>query len=273
MPHIDEQTWQLINEYAVPGATALVIMLVAYFIAGWVSKIVSVTCTKAHIEMTLTKFFAKLTKWAILVVGVMFVLSKFGIETASFAVMLGAMGLAVGLAFQGTLSNFASGIMLLVFRPYKVGDFVVVGGHQGTVDELELFTTTLDTLDHRRIFVPNSAIFGQVIENMTYHPVRRVDVAVGVSYKCDLDETRRVLLEAAQKVEGIESEPQPQIYLLGLGASSVDWEVRVWCKPAVYWDVRDRTTRAAKVALDHAGLSIPFPQMDVHLDYLNGKQG
>jgi small conductance mechanosensitive channel len=156
--------------------------------------------------------------------------------------------------------------MLLLFRPFKVGDVISVSGVTGQVDEIELFTTTLDTLDNRRIIVPNGSVFGSTIENMTYHPARRVDVAVGTGYSEDLDAVRRTLRAAAESVEGGFSEPKPQVYLDQLGGSSVDWSVRVWANPLHYWDIRERLTYAIKRDLDAAGIEIPFPQMDVHLD-------
>jgi small conductance mechanosensitive channel len=171
--------------------------------------------------------------------------------------------LAIGLAFQGTLSNFAAGAMLLVFRPYKVGDVVNVTGFLGTVDEIELFTTTLDTFDNRRIIVPNSSIFGAVIENVTYHRQRRVDVDIGVSYVADIDHTRQVLFEAVRTVSDVLSKPEPAVVLAGLGNSSVDWCVRVWCPTEKYSDVKQALIRAVKIHLDEAGIVIPYPHMEL----------
>ncbi|MBW2263417.1 MAG: mechanosensitive ion channel family protein, partial [Deltaproteobacteria bacterium] len=185
---------------------------------------------------------------------------------ASFAALIAAAGLAVGLAFQGTLSNFAAGVMLLVFRPFKVGDLVTTAGNLGIVQEIELFTTELSTLDNRKIVVPNGSIFGSVIENLTHNDTRRVDVPVGVEYSADVDETRKVLEAMIPSIPAVLEDPAPQVFLAELGASSVDWQVRVWCKTEDYWDVYQATIRAAKMALDEAKLGIPFPQMDVHLD-------
>lgn len=261
-----ERAWPYIEQYGIPALTVLLILFAAFVAAGWVSRLVLRSCEKVRLEATLAKFFAKLARWAVLLVAGLFCLSKFGIETASFAVVLGAAGLAIGLAFQGTLSNFAAGIMLLIFRPFKVGDFVSVAGQGGTVFEIELFSTHLDTPDNRRLILPNSSVFGATIENVTYHPRRRVEVSVGVDYGADLDATRRVLEEAAKSVPGALTDPAPQVLLMGLGASSVDWVVRVWATTPEFWQVRDATTRAVKMALDTNGLTIPFPQMDVHFD-------
>ncbi len=179
--------------------------------------------------------------------------------------VLGAAGLAIGMGFQGSLSNLAAGVLLLVFRPYKVGQYVTVGGNSGTVEELGLFTTTLTIPDNIQIVVPNGSIFGAVIENYSHLPIRRVNVPVGVSYDADIDETRKVLEKAAASVPGIKNDPKPQVFLSGLGASSVDWYVRVWCDNADYWATWENTMRSIKRSLDEAGIGIPYPQMDVHL--------
>jgi small conductance mechanosensitive channel len=193
-------------------------------------------------------------------------LNRFGGETTSFAALIGAAGLAIGLAFQGTLSNFAAGAMLLIFRPYKVGDEVNVAGYTGTVREIELFTTAIDTPDYRRIIVPNSSIFGAVIENVTHHPVRRFSVGVGTAYSADIDETRRVLERAVRSVVQVAPTPAPAVVLLELGASSVNWNVQAWAKREAYGDAKQAVTRAVKIELDESGIGIPFPQLDLHLD-------
>ncbi|MBI1369550.1 MAG: mechanosensitive ion channel [Planctomycetes bacterium] len=266
MPENSDKLWLVINTYLVPAVTALLIAFIGYLAAGWANRMVYASCQRARIDETLAKFFSRMARWAVLLVTGLFVLGKFGIETASFAVVLGAAGLAIGLAFQGTLSNFAAGIMLLIFRPFKVGDVVNVNGQLGKVNEIELFTTSLDTPDNRRIIMPNSAIFGNTIENITHHPHRRADVAVGVDYSADIDKTREVLNAAAASVPGRLDEPAPAVILLDLGASSINWSVRVWAPAADFMTVKEAATRAVKMHLDEAGIGIPFPQMDVHLD-------
>ena len=238
----------------------------AFIVAGWASRMVRNGCEKGGFDQTLAKFFAKMVRWAILIFAMIFCLGEFGIKTASFAVVIGAAGLAIGLAFQGTLANFSAGIMLLSFRPFKVGDVVSVAGQTGKVDEIELFTTTLDTPDNRRLIIPNGSVFGATIENITHHEVRRVDVAVGVDYSADIDQTRRVLEQAAAAVPGRLGDRDAQVVLGDLGDSAVNWSVRVWAKTAEFWDVKQAATRAVKAALDEAGIGIPFPQMDVHMD-------
>ena len=266
MPEISEETWILITQYATRVAGVLVLLFVGFIVAGWVGRLVWRGCQRGKLDPTLGKFFAKMARWAILIFVVLACLGVFGVNTTSFAAVLAAAGLAVGLALQGSLSNFAAGVMLLVFRPFKVGDVVTVNGCTGKVNEIELFTTTLDTPDNRRLILPNSAVFGTTIENITFHSTRRVDVAVGADYSADIDKTREVLEKAAKGVPGILEDPPPQIVLGELGGSSVDWVVRVWCATSDYWPTKEATTRAVKMGLDEAGIGIPFPQMDVHLD-------
>ncbi|MEM8484354.1 MAG: mechanosensitive ion channel domain-containing protein [Bacteroidota bacterium] len=256
----------LVQEYLIPAVTALLLLFVVFIAAGWARRLVRKGLERANVDITLTKFFSNMARYAVLVVGIIAVLARVGIETASFAAILAAAGFAIGMAFQGTLSNFSAGIMLLVFRPFKVGDLVSVGGVTGVVDEIELFTTNLNTPDNRRIIVPNGSVFGATIENMTFHDTRRVDVAVGTDYSADLDETRRVIEAACSGVQGRISDLGVQAYLVSLGGSSIDWEARVWCNSADYLAVKDELTKAVKNGLDAANIGIPFPQTDVHID-------
>lgn len=256
----------LLIEYGTRVAGAIAFLLGAWIAAGWCRRIVRRALERARFDSTLTLFFASAVRWLVLLMAVLACLGLFGIPTTSFAAAIGAAGLAIGLAFQGSLSNVASGVMLLVFRPFAVGDFVNAGGVTGSVTEIQLFTTTFDTPDNRRIIVPNSLIFGQTIENVTYHDKRRVNVDVGTDYSADLDRVREVLEAAIPAIPGALEDPAPQVFLSALGGSSIDWQVRVWCSADEYWDVHQATVRAVKRALDEAGISIPFPQMDVHLD-------
>lgn len=266
MPEYLDKLMPMIVEYATNAVGALVLLIVAWIVAGIVARIVRKSLQRTRFDETLSKFFVRLIWWVVVLAAVIGCLGIFGVETTSFAAVIGAAGLAVGLAFQGTLSNFASGVMLLAFRPFKVGDVVTVAGQTGTVDEISVFTTTLDTFDNRRFIIPNSAIFGSTIENVTHHLRRRADVDVGVSYDADIDRTREVLEKAAASVEGGLQDPAPVVFLVGLGASSVDWSVRVWAKKEDFGAVKQATIRAVKRALDEAGIGIPYPQMDVHLD-------
>lgn len=247
---------------------AVVALIVAWIVAGYVRSITRKAFQKAKIDETLGKFFSTFAKWAVLAAAIVAILGIFGIETTSFAAILGAAGLAIGLAFQGTLGHLAAGVMLLVFRPFKVGDVVRAGGEVGKVDEISLFVTTLDTPDNRRIIIPNSKVAGGVIENLTHHKNRRVDVAVGTDYGADLQKTREVLEKAIQATGNLlDGQPHTAV-CTGLGDSSINWSVRVYCNQEDYWGVMEQLTVNVKNALDEAGIGIPYPQMDVHVDNL-----
>lgn len=262
---------EIVVNYGGRVVVALLVMLAGWIFAGWVGSITKKALTQAKIDETLSKFLCKLARWGILLLVILACLSVFGVETTSFAAVIGSAGIAIGLAFQGTLGNFASGIMLLMFRPFQVGDVVTVGGTTGKVNEIELFTTTLDTFDNRRFIIPNGAVFGATIENISFHPQRRADVAVGVGYSADIDRTREVLTQAAQNVPGALKDPEPAIVILDLGDSCVNWSVRVWANSDEFADIKQAVTRAVKLALDEADIEIPFPQMDVHI--ANGSEG
>jgi small conductance mechanosensitive channel len=216
----------------------------------------------------LGKFAGKFTFYTVATLGGLAILQGVGVEVTGFAAVLAAAGFAIGLAFQGTLSNFASGILLLVFRPFKVGDLVIAAGVMGKINEIDLFTTTFDTPDNRRLIVPNSSIAGTTIENISYHPHRRVDVTVGVAYASSLDETRAVLTACAEALADkmICGEGRGyQILLANLGPSSVDWTVRFWAASSDFFAVKERLTSEIKRQLDTRGIQIPFPQMQLHV--------
>lgn len=241
-------------QYGAPVLWSCVILLAAFFASSWVRRLVLNACARAKIDPTPARFFAKFAQWAILLIAATFVLNKFGFETASFSVLIGAIGLAVGLAFQGTLSNFASGIMLMIFRPYKIGDSIIAAGQSGVVYEIDLFSTTLDTVDNKRIFIPNSAIFGAVITNASFHEKRRVDVIVCLHHTADIDKTRAALTEAAVRVPGRLAD-SPDIVLVDLSPTGITWQVQVWSQFGDFLAVRQATMREIKVALDTAGIA------------------
>lgn len=257
----------LVTKFVVPTIVVLLALLVAYLIGSFLRRIIA-KGVGSRVDETLGKFLGKLVFWAIMVFAFLGVLGYFGISVAAFAAVIAAAGFAVGLAFQGTLSSFAAGVMILVFRPFKVGQVVNVAGVLGKVDEIDLFATTFDTFDNRRIIVPNNEIFGSTIENISYHGERRVDVNVGAEYSADIDATRAALNKAAESIEGvIQGEGRGyQVMLLDLGDSSVNWVIRIWVPAADFWTRKEELTRAVKMQLDQAGIGIPFPQMDVHLD-------
>lgn len=263
--NFNEITLPEIWTIAQPIVVAIVLIIVVLLIAGWARKLTIKATSKARVEITLAKFFGNLVKWAIMIMGAVTILQTFGVEATSFAAVVAALGFAVGMALSGTLGNVAAGVMLLIFRPYRVGDVINVNGVTAKVEEIELFTTTFDTPDNRRIIMPNGEIFGATIENVSHHVTRRVDVSVGTAYEADIDQTRAALMAAAGSVEGRLPDQEPVIYLSELGGSSIDWSVRVWVNAADYWAVKERLTRDVKYALDKAEIGIPYPQRDIHV--------
>ncbi|MEM9252037.1 MAG: mechanosensitive ion channel domain-containing protein [Planctomycetota bacterium] len=247
---------------------AIVLFIIALIISGILKGWVTRGLKRTNFDETLTKFFGSLTRWMVLLLALLMCISIFGFNITTFAAILGAAGLAVGLAFQGTLSSFAAGIMLLTFRPFKVGDVCVLNGQLCKIAEISLFTTNVDSLDNRRIIMPNAAVFGSTIEVITYHPQRRVEVLVGASYDADIDKTREVLETVCKSRDDvIEGDDRGFMVVLDqLGGSSVDWKVWYWAEAADFLAVKQSLTRDIKMAFDEAGIGIPYPQMDVHLD-------
>jgi small conductance mechanosensitive channel len=268
---LNEASTKLLFSVIVPAVIAIVTIVVLYFVAKLLSRWTATAVCK-RVDETLGKFAGRLVYYGIMTLGSLAILSKAGISVAGAATVLAAAGFAIGLAFQGTLSNFSSGILLLVFRPFKVGDMVVVGGVSGKVNEIDLFTTTIDTGDNRRLILPNSSIAGTTIENITFHNHRRVDLVVGVAYKTDIDKTRQVIQEAVESLSDrmvVGEDRGVKVFLSNLGPSSVDWIVRFWTEKAAYWDVREQLLVRIKQKLDLNGIEIPFPQMQLHISESN----
>ncbi|MFV1986086.1 MAG: mechanosensitive ion channel family protein [Gemmatimonadota bacterium] len=221
--------------------------------------------TRRNADPTLVPFVSGLIYSLCMAFVVIAVLGLFGIPTASFVAILGAAGLAVGLAMQGTLSNFAAGVMLLVFRPFRVGDLVETAGTLGVIEQIGIFTTILNSLDNVRLIVPNSEAFGGVIKNYTGNDTRRIDLVMGVGYDDDLAVARQTMIETLRECPGVLADPAPVVAIHELADSSVNFVVRPWCATDEYWDVRWEVTGRLKEALEAAGCSIPYPQRDVHL--------
>ena len=246
---------------------ALSLLFASYFVAKMVSRTIADSVCR-RVDETLGKFLGRISFYSFLITASLGILAWCKVPVAGAMAVITAAGFAVGLAFQGTLSNFASGVLLLVFRPFKVGDMVIAAGVTGKVNEIDLFTTTLDTPDNRRLIVPNSAVAGGTIENMTYHAHRRVDVVVGVAYAADLERTRAALTAAATALSEmmIAGERRGfQVMLTQLGASSVEWTIRFWAATSEVFATRERLTFEIKTQLDRAGIEIPFPQMQLHI--------
>lgn len=236
--------------------------IVARAISGFVRRRINST---PHIDPTLGNFVASLVKWVLLAIVFVAVLGIFGIEATSIVAILGAASLAIGLALQGTLSDLAAGVMLVVFRPYKLGQYVDIGGTAGTVKDLNLFTTELVTPDNVQIIVPNGQSWGSVITNFSAHDTRRVDLVFGIDYGDNADEAMQIILDIAKADERVLSDPEPWVRVTNLGDSSVDLTARIWCAAADYWDVKFETTKTVKEAFDAKGVSIPYPHsVEIH---------
>ena len=245
---------------------------IAILFIGWMaSKIVARSLRAAlgrfeRVDATLRNFFVSLVRYIILIFTVLAVLSAFGVQTASLIAIFGAAGLAVGLALQGTLSNVAAGVMLLLFRPFKVGDYIDGGGGAaGTVKDLSLFTTELATPDNVQIIVPNSLLWGAVLKNYSFYPTRRVDFLLAISYDDSIGTAFEVIHEVIAADQRIHAEPAPQVVVGELADSSVNIIVRVWARSADYWDLKFDLTKRFKEGLEAKGLTIPYPQQDVYM--------
>lgn len=255
----------LIVEWGLSILGAVVLLIVGRWIAMWIRRMIRRASERADVDPTLSGFLSVAAYWLVLIFVIVAALGIFGIPTASFVAVLGAAGLAIGLAFQGTFSNFASGVMLLLFRPVSVGDYVEVGGTSGTVQSIGIFSTTMNTPDNVRTIVPNSQIFGETIKNYSTNDTRRIDLVIGVDYGDDLELAKDTILRVIRSDERVLEDPEPVVAVHELGASSVDFVVRPWVKSSDYWAARWDLTRALKEGVEAAGLSFPYPQRDVHL--------
>jgi small conductance mechanosensitive channel len=244
---------------------AIIVLFVGRIVAGWARRLTRKSLERAEVDPTLVPFIAKLVYYLLLAFVMIAVLGVFGVQTASLVAVLGAAGLAVGLALQGTLSNFAAGVMLLIFRPFKVGDFIDAGGTTGTVEEIGVFATTMKSPDNVKIVVPNSQVYGQTIKNFNGFDTRRIDLVVGISYDDDISRAIDTIRSIVGADDRVLAEPETLIAVSNLGDSSVDLVVRPWCAGSDYWPLRFDLTRKIKEELEAAGCSIPFPQTEVKL--------
>jgi len=252
-------------DIAIKVATALAIFLVGKFIVRLVVKAIATLMQKQEVDKTLETFICNLVRTVLMIVVVIAAIGAIGVETTSFIAIFGAAGLAVGLALQGSLSNFASGVLIVLFRPYQVGDWIEAAGISGSVEEVQILTTILKTGDNKQIIVPNSQIMGSIITNYSANDTRRVDMVIGVSYDDDIDKVRKTLEELIAAEERVLPEPAPTIAVSALADSSVNFVVRPWVKTSDYWGVMFDLTEAIKKRFDKDDISFPFPQQDVHL--------
>jgi small conductance mechanosensitive channel len=255
----------MVSTWGVSAIGAVVVLIFGRWFASRMRTLTRRGLERGGIDASLVPFLSSLTYYSVLAVVLIAVLNLFGIETTSLIAVFGAAGLAIGLALQGTLSNVSAGVMLLVFRPFRIGDFVDVAGTAGTVAEIGLFTTILNTGDNVRIFVPNSSIYGETIRNFSSNDTRRNDLVIGVSYDDDLSTAKSVIEAVLGADKRVLKDPAPVVAVSELGDSSVNFIVRPWCVKEDYWALRWDLTRKLKEDLEAAGCSMPYPQRDVHV--------
>lgn len=244
---------------------AIVIFYVGRIIAKTISGLLERGLLSRNIDKAVVSFLSSIVYAILMIATALMALSQVGVQTTSFIAILGAAGLAVGLALQGSLANFASGVLIILFRPFKSGDFIDAGGITGTVDKIEIFQTTMKTPDNKRVIVPNAKITGGHITNFSSESTRRVDLVIGISYDSDLLKAKNILQEIINSDERVLPEPAPNIRVSELADSSVNIIVRPWVKTEDYWGVYWDTLERVKLAFDAQGIGIPFPQMDVHI--------
>lgn len=249
---------ELVETYGIPVIKAIAILIVGWIVAGWLSKLASTACRKANLDETLAKFLGNIVRWFVIAAVAIMCLSSFGVQVASLVAILGSVGVAIGLALQGSLSHIASGVMLLIFRPFKVGDFVTAGGQTGIIHEIGLFSTMLDTPDNRRIIVPNGSIVSGVITNATYHDQRIADANVSVDASVNIEMARTALAQAAAGVAGRDPAKTPGVALTAMGAANT-FNVSVWCKTTELDAVKERLLIALNQAIGAKGMGPAAP--------------
>ncbi len=255
----------LIAFYGLKIIAALAILVIGRYVAIAARNVLRRVMRKSNVEETLVSFVSNVAYAGLLAFVVIAALGQLGVHTASFVAVIGAAGLAIGLALQGSLANFAAGVLMIIFKPFKVGDYIEAGGVAGTVEEISIFTTELKTPDNKKVIVPNAKVTGDNIVNYSAKDQRRIDIVAGVSYGDDLDKVRKVLEQILGEDERILKDPAPTIGVLALADSSINFAVRPWVKTGDYWAVFFATQEKIKKRFDAEGISIPFPQRDVHL--------
>jgi small conductance mechanosensitive channel len=257
--------WELVTIYGIKVLAAIVIFIIGKWVAKAVRGLVQRMMRKAQMDETLLKFVGNMTYIALLAFIIIAALSQLGIQTTSFIAVLGAAGLAIGLALQGSLANFAAGFLMILFRPIRVGDYIEGAGVAGTVEEIQIFTTTLVTPDNKTVIIPNAGLTGDNIVNWTMKGTRRVDMVMGIGYDDDIDKAKQIMAGILAEDERILKDPAPQIAMIELADSSVNFVVRPWANASDYWGVYMSVTEKIKRAFDANGINIPYPQSDVHV--------
>jgi len=254
-----------VSQFGLKLIAAIVVFFVGKWLARKISNLLRRGMEKADTDPTLIGFVGNITYFGLLTMVVIAAVGQLGVQTTSFIAVLGAAGLAIGLALQGSLANFAAGVLMIIFRPFKAGDFVETAGTSGVVEEVQLFTTKMRTPDNKTVIIPNAQVTAGTITNYSARDTRRLDLVFGVGYGDDLDKVKRVILEVLGEEERLLKDPEPLVGVLNLGESSVDFAVRPWVNSADYWPVFFDLQEKMKKRFDQEGISIPFPQRDVHL--------
>jgi small conductance mechanosensitive channel len=265
MEDLLSKIWALLTIYGLKVIAAIVVFIVGRWIAKALTAFTEKVMNKRQVDPTIVSFVANLIYIALLVFVVLAALGQLGIQTTSFIAVIGAAGLAIGLALQGSLSNFAAGFLMIIFRPFKVGDFIEGAGVAGTVEAIQIFTTQLLTPDNKTIIIPNASLTAGNITNYSAKGTRRVDLVIGIGYGDDVDHAKKVISDVLAKEERILKDPAPTIMLIELADSSVNFAVRPWVSADNYWGVHSALTENIKKSFDAEGISIPFPQRDVHV--------
>ncbi len=251
--------------YSIKIVAAILIFIIGKWLCRRITNLLTKIMEKNNIDVTLVKFLSSIVYYTLFIVVMIAVAGQLGINTTSFLTIIGAAGLAIALALKDSLANFASGVMLIMFRPIKIGDFVDVGGVTGTVQSIDIFNTTIHSPDNQKHIVPNASITSGVITNVTANDTRRVDLVIGIGYDDDIARAKGILEAIIKKEERILEDPATNIAVSELGDSSVNFVVRPWVKTSDYWDVYFALTEEIKITFDKEGISIPYPQQDVHL--------
>ena len=268
MENIDVYTTkaiELVMAYAPKVVLAIITLIVGLWIIGLITRVTRKSMEKTKADKTLIPFITNLLSWLLKVLLFISVASMVGVATTSFIAVLGAAGLAIGLALQGSLGNFAGGVLILIFKPYNVGDLVETQGHLGVVKEVQIFNTILLTPSNKRVIIPNGAVSNGSIVNYSVEGILRVDLVIGIAYESDIPRAKEVLYKVMADHDLVLEDPASQVAVSELADSSVNLVVRPWCQAADYWQVYFDITEAAKAGLEASGITIPFPQRDVHI--------
>lgn len=260
-----------IIEYGIAIISAIIIFIVGKWLARIISNFISKTLSRSKVDPMLVSFVGNISYALLMAFVVIATISKVGIETTSIAAIFAAAGLAIGLALQGSLSNFAAGVMIITFRPFKIGDYVEMAGTAGSINSIHIFTTTLKTPDNKTVIIPNSSVTSGNICNYSSEKTRRIDMVFGCGYGDDIKKAKEVLEKVVNGHKMVLKDPKPTIAVVELGSSSVDFVVRPWVKTEDYWTTRFEITEGVKLAFDKEGISIPFPQQDVHIHQVEAK--